>query len=99
MEMGYDVIPLSVGGGTILGVKGYASISEIPRPIDTLTVYVSPKNMVRFVEEIVRSDIRRVIFNPGTEFETIEERIRQSGKVVVRACTIVLLKTGQFDGS
>ena len=99
MEKGYEVIPISVKSGDILGLKSYRSISEVPQQIDTLTVYVSPKNVEKYVDEIIRSDIRRVIFNPGTESESIKKQVQESGKVVVEACTIVMLKTDQFNKS
>lgn len=97
MGKGYDIVPISIREEDILGFKSYKSIDDVPQKIDTLTVYVSPKHIGRYVEEIIRSDIRRVIFNPGTESDSIKKQIQESGKVVVEACTIVMLKTEQFD--
>lgn len=97
MEKGYDVVPISIRGGNVLGVRSYKTVRDVPKQIDTLTVYVSPKHISQYVDEIIQSDIRRVIFNPGTEMEVIENQIRDGGKVVIEACTLVMLKTGQFD--
>lgn len=97
MEKGYDVVPISIRGGDILGLKSYKSIAEAPKGIDTLTVYVGPKHLEQYTEEIIRSGVRRVILNPGTESDSVKRRLQESGKVVVEACTIVMLKTGQFD--
>lgn len=99
MEKGYDVVPISRKGEDVLSVKSYTSLAEVPRKLDTLTVYVGPKNIVPDLEGIVRADIRRVILNPGTESEAVKARLQASGKLVVEACTIVMLKTGQFDKS
>lgn len=99
MEKGYDVVPISIRDADILGLKSYRSIDDVPRKIDTLTVYVSPRNMERHLDAIVRSDIRRVILNPGTESDSIRQRIQDSGKIVVEACTIVMLRTDQFNDS
>lgn len=97
MEKGYDVVPIALRGDKVLGVPCYHSIDDVPKSIDTLTLYVGPRNLERYVDEIVQADIRRVIFNPGTESDAIEQRLRESGKKVVKACTIVMLKTDQFD--
>ncbi len=97
MEKGYDVVPISFRGGEVLGLESYKSIDEAPRSIDTLTVYVGPLHLHRYVDQIVRSDIRRVILNPGTESEPVKQQLQAAGKKVVEACTIVLLKTNQFD--
>lgn len=99
MKKGYDVVPISIRDADILGLKSYRSIDDVPRKIDTLTVYVSPRNMERHLDAIVRSDIRRVILNPGTESDSIRQRIQDSGKIVVEACTIVMLRTDQFNNS
>ncbi|MDD2316911.1 MAG: CoA-binding protein [Desulfobacterales bacterium] len=99
MKKGYDVVPISIRDADILGLKSYRSIDDVPRKIDTLTVYVSPRNMERHLDAIVRSDIRRVILNPGTESDSIRQRIQDSGKIVVEACTIVMLRTDQFNDS
>jgi len=99
VENGYDVIPISQREESVLGVKAYHTVGEITEIIDTLTVYVNPKHLAGHVDEIVKADIRRVIFNPGTETEPLEKQIRDSGKFVLEACTLVLLKTGQFDKS
>ena len=97
VENGYDVVPISRGEESVLGVKSYHTVGEVQGKIDTLTIYVNPKHLAGYVDEIVHSDIRRVIFNPGTETESLEKQIQDSGKVVLKACTLVLLKTGQFD--
>lgn len=99
MEKGYDVVPICIRDEDILGLKSYRSIDDVPRKIDTLTVYVSPRNMERHLDEIIRSDIRRVILNPGTESDSIRRQIQDSGKIVVEACTIVMLRTDRFNDS
>jgi len=38
----------------------------------------------------------RVIFNPGTENSELVERLEGNDILVEEACTLVLLRTGQF---
>ena len=38
----------------------------------------------------------RVIMNPGTESDEIEDRLTAKGIAVLKACTLVMLRTGQF---
>jgi hypothetical protein len=38
----------------------------------------------------------RVIFNPGTESQSLEEGLASSGIPFVKACTLVMLSTGRF---
>jgi hypothetical protein len=38
----------------------------------------------------------RVIMNPGTESDELEEELNGKGIAVLRACTLVMLRTDQF---
>lgn len=96
MEKGYEVIPVSRKHDEVLGLKCYASIADIPQDIDTLTLYVNPTHLAVHLDAVLSSNIRRVIFNPGTESEELEKQLTKSGKEVIHGCTIVMLKTGQF---
>lgn len=93
---GFTPIPVSRSGAAILGLKGYASLSAIPDPIDTVTVYLSPGKQLSVIHDIAAVRPRRVIFNPGAENDWAAETLTQHGIHVVEACTLVLLTTGQF---
>ena len=40
---------------------------------------------------------RRVIFNPGTENPKVELQLNEAGIETLRACTLVLLATNQYE--
>jgi len=67
------------------------------KSIDTITLYVNPKVLVMYKDYIRQISPRRVIFNPGTEDEDFMTSLAQSGIQVEEACTLVLLRTNQFD--
>ena len=74
-------------------------ISTDPYPIedlDTLTLYLNPKNQVKYYDDIIKWAPRRVIFNPGTESALVQDRLTQAGIEWFEACTLVMLKTDQF---
>ena len=97
MEHGYRVIPVSPTGKTVLGVSGLKSLRDIQEPVDTVTLYVGPKNLQPQLDGLLALKPRRVIFNPGTEDPAIQETLEKAGIHVVEACTLVLLSIGQFD--
>lgn len=97
MEMGYPVFPVSRDGHEVLGVKGFASLGAIPDPVDTVTVYVRPEIFSTLVDDVVQLAPGRVIFNPGSESLLEMDRLREAGVHVVEACTLVLLRTAQFE--
>lgn len=97
MEHGYRVLPVSPTGKTVLDVDGFRNLREITEPVDTVTLYVSPKNLRPQLDDLLALKPRRVIFNPGTEDQAIQATLEQAGIHVVEACTLVLLSIGQFD--
>lgn len=63
---------------------------------DTVTLYVGPGHQPQFYKNIIDLRPQRVIFNPGTENEEFEHLLQQNGIEALRACTLVLLSTGQY---
>ncbi len=64
--------------------------------VDTVTLYVGPKNQAELLDYLKQLKPRRVIFNPGTENPILEKSLEELGILVEEACTLVLLHTGQF---
>jgi predicted CoA-binding protein len=89
-------IPVHPAGHTVDGVAGVKSLDDIDDPIDTLTIYVNAKISDSEFDRIMKLKPRRVIFNPGAENESLAEKLENRGIEVVRACTLVLLRTDQF---
>jgi len=93
---GYDVVPVNPGQTVIEGLPVAANLAAIGRPIDTLTIYVNPTHIDPLVPEIVAARPGRVIMNPGAESPELARALRQAGIPALEACTLVLLRTGQF---
>lgn len=95
-EHGHNPIPVAPVAATILGRTAYRRVAEVPEPVDTVTLYVGPQRQQGLFDEIEQVKPRRVIFNPGTENPAVYDRLRAAGIEPVEACTLVLLRTGQF---
>ena len=72
------------------------NIAEVDEAIDTVTMYVGPTNQAHYIDEIIRINPRRVIFNPGTENPDFEHLLDTKGIAHEEACTLVLLGTNQY---
>jgi hypothetical protein len=64
--------------------------------IHTLSLYLNPSRQAEWIEHILRLKPNRIIFNPGTENDILEEKATAAGIQCLEACTLVLLHTGQF---
>ncbi len=64
--------------------------------IDTVTMYLNPQNQTKYYHDIIQLKPKRVIFNPGTENEEFVELLHQNNIETEEACTLILLKSGQY---
>ena len=96
-EYGHTIFPISPRKCEIYGLETISSMAEIKTSVDTVTVYVGPAQSTDLAAGIIALRPKRVIFNPGTESELLEKQIAVAGIEVIHACTLVLLRTNQFD--
>jgi hypothetical protein len=96
LKAGHRVIPINPVHSQIEGLSTVATLGDLPRPIDTLTVYVNPRRGEELVDQIVVLKPSRVILNPGTESPAIQKRLAEAGIQTITGCTLVMLSTEQF---
>ncbi|MCD6180172.1 MAG: CoA-binding protein [Bacteroidales bacterium] len=65
--------------------------------IDTVTLYLGPKNQMEYYNYIMEMNPRRIIFNPGSYNPDLIGMAEEKGIEVIEACTLVMLSTGQFE--
>ncbi len=96
MEHGYAVRLVNPFKESIDGHKCYKAVTGIDEKIHTVTLYVNPNRFRNHIDEVIQAKPQRVIMNPGTEDDDIERTLEDAGIKVYRACTLVLLSSGQF---
>ncbi len=72
--------------------EGKPTLSDI----DTVTLYLNPTNQVVYYDYILSLKPKRIIFNPGTENEELQALAQANSIQTQEACTLVLLRTGQY---
>ena len=77
-------------------MRVYPSINDISDLVDTVTMYVGADVSDALIEDIIAKNPKRIIFNPGAENFNLEKKAQEQGIITVNACTLVMLKTGQF---
>ena len=96
VEHGHRVIPVHPLLKKIAGVVAVPALSGVRDPVNTLTLYVGPERGKDLLDDMINLGPDRVIMNPGAESDDIEEALNAKGIAVLRACTLVMLRTGQF---
>jgi len=96
LQAGHEVVPVNPNADSVEDLPVLDSLDEVNGPVDTLTLYVSAHISSALIDEIVRLDPGRVIFNPGAENPLLSAALQQHKIPTEQACTLVLLRTGQF---
>lgn len=94
---GYTVIPVNPRETEILGQTCYASLRDIPVPVDIVDIFRDPKAVLPIVEDAIAIKARTVWMQLGVINEEAAQRARDAGlKVVMDAC--VKIEHARFFG-
>ena len=66
------------------------------KKVDTVTLYLNPKLQIEYYNYILSLQPERILFNPGTENIVLKELAEAQGIITEDACTLVLLRLGQY---
>ena len=93
----HEFVPVSIKTGEVLG-RCILNLKEKPAidEVDTVTMYIGPHNQPEWYNYILSLKPRRVIFNPGSENQEFEQKLEEAGVEAIEACTLVMLRTGQY---
>ena len=89
-KRGDTVYPIHPHEKEIEGLPAYASVLEVPGPIDIASFYVPSEVGLKVIEEVARKGITHVLLNPGAESEALLQRCEELGIEVTMACSILL---------
>lgn len=92
----HEVVAFGLKSGVVSGVSVDTELKNY-EDIDTVTMYLNPERQKEFYNYIINLKPRRVIFNPGTENNEFQELLTKQEIQFEEACTLVLLRTNQFD--
>jgi uncharacterized protein len=88
-RQGYDVKPVNPHMTTVEGLTAYASIADIPGPIDLVTVYVPPEIGELLLPDIARKQPGELWVNPGADSPALLARAESLGLRPIVACSIM----------
>jgi len=95
VKYGHEVVAIGQKKGEVSGIK-FDTEKQPYTGIDTVTLYINPAIQQTYYDYILSLHPKRIIFNPGTENDELEELAKANGIKPQEACTLVLLGTGQY---
>ena len=96
-EYGEEFVPVSIKRGNVFG-KEILDLRTQPliEAVDTITLYINPRHQKEWYHYFYQLKPKRVIFNPGTENPELEKSLEERGIRTLEACTLVMLRSGQY---
>jgi len=93
----HPIVLLSIHQGQIQGEE-FINLQDKPEieNVDTVTLYINPLRQLEWEDYIVSLKPKRIIFNPGTENNSLERKANDANIETLQACTLVMLNTGQY---
>jgi len=94
-EHKHPVVAIGKTSSLVADIPVQSQTFPIP-DLDTVTMYLNPVNQKIYYDYILDQHPTRVIFNPGAENQEFEKILEEKGIQTQKACTLVLLATGQY---
>jgi uncharacterized protein len=81
---GYRIIPVNPNERSVLGEKAYASLDDVPGPVEVVVIFRRPEHVPEVVERAIRKSAKVVWMQEGVVHEDAAQRARQAGLEVVQ---------------
>ena len=95
LQHGHEVVPVGVKKGSVAGINILNNQPEILN-VHTVTLYMRDEIQKPLYDYIFSLNPKRIIFNPGTENEELEQLAKSKGIETIEACTLVMLSVGNY---
>jgi uncharacterized protein len=86
---GHTVIPINPHEPHVEGLRAFASVLDVPGPIDMATVYVQPDVALRLLPEFEQKQIGEIWINPGAESDALMAETSRRHLNAIFACSII----------
>lgn len=86
---GWEVCPVHPTEKEIEGHTAYAKVTDVPRPVTRVSLYLPPEVGMGVLEDIATVEPEEFFVNPGAESEALISTARSLGLEPVEACSIV----------
>jgi predicted CoA-binding protein len=95
---GYNVIPVNPRESEVLGRRSYASLRDIPEPVDIVDIFRAPEAVPPIVEDAIAIGAKVVWMQLGVINEEAAQRAREAGLVVVMDACVKIEHARFFGG-
>jgi predicted CoA-binding protein len=80
---GYRIIPVNPKITEVLGERSYASLDEVPEPVDIVDIFRRPEHVPEIVEAAIRKGAKTIWMQEGVVHEEAARRAESAGLAVI----------------
>ena len=80
---GYRIIPVNPKIAEVLGERSYASLDEVPEPVDIVDIFRRPEHVPEIVEAAIRKGAKTIWMQEGVVHEEAARRAESAGLAVI----------------
>jgi predicted CoA-binding protein len=81
---GYRIVPVNPNEKSVLGEKAYATLDDVPEPLEVVVIFRKSEFVSDVVEHSIRKHAKVIWMQEGVTHEEAAQRARQAGLQVVQ---------------
>lgn len=81
---GYRIIPVNPHESSVMGEKAYASLEEVPDPLEIVVIFRRPEFVAEIVDAAIRKGAKVIWMQEGVIQEEAARRGREAGLQVIQ---------------
>jgi predicted CoA-binding protein len=89
LRQGWTVYPVNPKEKSVEGLPAYPSLTDVPGPVDRVTLYLPPALGLGVLEAIKAKAPSEFFVNPGAESDALISRAEALGLEPIQACSII----------
>jgi hypothetical protein len=97
-EHGFRIIPVNPNLAEVLGDRAYASLPDVPGPVDIVDIFRKPDAVPGIVEDAIAIGAKAVWMQEGLAHNAAADRARAAGLQVVMSKCIMKEHRNAFGG-
>ncbi|MHB8653010.1 MAG: CoA-binding protein [Terriglobia bacterium] len=81
---GYHIIPVNPKETSVFGEKAYASLEDVPNPVEVVVIFRRSEYVPEIVERAIRKSAKVIWMQEGVVHEEAASRAREAGMEVIQ---------------
>jgi len=97
LRNGLKAYPINPKGETVLGQAAYKRLSDLPEPVQSVSIITPPVVTEAVVDEAIKLGVKNIWMQPGADSAAAVEKAEAAGLNVIYGGPCLLVELGYFS--